>query len=537
MLIHRLKLIFFPISCMLIIIASSILGQNAHRLCAMIVVSILLLLSVALDHKYPRFLWVQLILLGIFQYITQLNWCVLLYYIMIMTIFDKKQSYKKTLPVSVLLILQYTIIRLSYVPISAYNILVTIFDFLTLIFIVFLFHYVIRAETEKQLLRDKNDYLTTHDPLTGLLNYLGYMNQIQALISKKVPFYLILLDLQNFKSFNHDGLESGNEALINLGQALTSTFPNAYGVSRYAGDRYALLLPTEYYMPDHIGALLEMDTIGYQVSYSIVTHPEESADHNQLIMKAEDKLFQIRREQWLQREEDLFRSEKMKVVGELAAGMAHEVRNPLTAIRGFVQLSKIQSYNIKPWYEVIMNEITRVTELTAEFLQFSKPHASNMRSESLTVCIERVISLSESDATSRGHQLTLEIEDDAMYIYMDRDKIVQVLLNLVRNALEAMEIPGEVKIHVSRADSKAVIQIQDTGTGIAPDQLHQIFNPFYTTKEDGTGLGLSLCQKISQDHKGSITVHSVLGEGSTFQLILPVLLDGNEVADPDHLLQ
>lgn len=188
MLIHRLKLIFFPISCLLIIIASSILGQSTHRLCAMIVVGILLLLSVTLDHKYPRFLWIQLILLGIFQYTTQLNWCVLLYYIMIMTIFDKKQSYKKTLPVSVLLILQYTIIRLSYVPISAYNILVTTFDFLTLIFIVFLFHYVIRAETEKQVLRDKNDYLTTHDPLTGLLNYLGYMNQIQALISKKFLF-------------------------------------------------------------------------------------------------------------------------------------------------------------------------------------------------------------------------------------------------------------------------------------------------------------------------------------------------------------
>lgn len=484
-----------------------------------------MLLTVLLDRRFPRLLLVQWILLGIFHYFSQLNWCVLLYYIMIMSIFGNKQSYKQTLPISMLLILQYTLIRLSYVPLTEYNILVSVFDFLTSIFLVFLFHYVIRTESEKQLLRDKNDYLTTHDPLTGLLNYLGYMNQIQELISNKTPFYLILLDLQNFKSFNHDGLESGNEALSNLGQALTFTFPNAYGVSRYAGDRYALLLPTEYYEPGRIGSLLELDVLGYQVSYSIASHPEESTDYNELIMKAEDKLFQMRREQWLQREEDLFRSEKMKVVGELAAGMAHEVRNPLTAIRGFVQLSKIQSYNIQPWYDVIMSEITRVTELTAEFLQFSKPHASNMRSESLKICVERVISLSESDAISRGHQLSLEIEDDSMYIYMDRDKIVQVLLNLVRNALEAMDTPGEVQVKVSKVDHNAVVRIKDTGSGIAPEQLQQIFNPFYTTKEEGTGLGLSLCQKIAQDHKGSITVYSVVGEGSTFTLILPVLLD------------
>nr|WP_249435796.1 ATP-binding protein [Paenibacillus sp. Marseille-Q4541] len=488
----------------------------------MLMLATIFLCSVLLDSKFPILTNFQWLTLGAFHYFTQLNWCIILYYILILSVFQEKKSYRKTLPISILIIVEYTIIRLTYVSIEPYTLFVTLFDLMTGFVVVFLLHHILRGEAEKQMLLEKNNYLATHDPLTGLLNYFGYMNEIQELIKDKSSFYLTLLDLQNFKSFNHDGLESGNEALSTVGQALTYMFPNAFGISRYAGDRYAILVPSECYTPSHIGQLLESDTLGYQVSFSITHYPEETDDFNQLIQRAEDKLFRIRREQWLQREEDLFRSEKMKVVGELAAGMAHEVRNPLTAIRGFVQLSKVQSYNIQPWYDVIMSEITRVTELTAEFLQFSKPHASNMRAESLKVCVERVISLSESDATSRGHELILDIKDDSIYIYMDRDKIVQVLLNLVRNALEAMDNPGHVIVEVSRLELNAVIRIKDTGGGISPDQLQHIFNPFYTTKDEGTGLGLSLCQKIAQDHEGSITVYSVLGVGSTFTLMLPV---------------
>lgn len=488
----------------------------------MLLFAALFLCSVLLDSRFPILLNFQWLALGFFHYFSQLNWCLILYYILILSFFHKKKSYKEALPCSILVILEYTIIRLSYVPIEPYSVFVTLYDLISAVIIVFVFHHMLRGEAEKQMLLEKNNYLATHDPLTGLLNYFGYMNKIQELIKSKASFYLILIDLQNFKSFNHDSLENGNEALSTVGQGLTHMFPNAFGFSRYAGDRYALLVPSANYTPFSIGELLESDVLGYQVSYSITCYPEETDDLNQLIQKAEDKLFRIRREQWLQREEDLFRSEKMKVVGELAAGMAHEVRNPLTAIRGFVQLSKVQSYNIQPWYDVIMSEITRVTELTAEFLQFSKPHASNMRAESLKVCVERVVSLTESDAISRGHELTLHIKDDSIYIYMDRDKIVQVLLNLVRNAIEAMDTPGHVSIEVSRLEHNAVIQIEDTGSGIEQEELQHIFNPFYTTKADGTGLGLSLCQKIAQDHEGSITVHSVPGTGSTFTLILPV---------------
>ncbi|MEF3355996.1 ATP-binding protein [Paenibacillus sp. GYB006] len=521
LLIHRIKLIFFPLGCFFIIISSCML-DTSHNEPFMFLFAALFLSSVLLDAKFPILKKFQWLMLGLFHYSTQLNWCVILYYILMLSVFDEKKRYRKTLPISILLIIEYTIVRLTYVPIGTYTLFVTIFDLISAVVVVIVFHHVLRGEAEKQKLLEENSYLAAHDPLTGLLNYFGYMNQIQELVKEKHSFYLTLLDLQNFKSFNHDGLESGNEALSTVGQALKSIFPNAFGISRYAGDRYAILIPSESYTPSHIAQLLEPDELGYQVSFSITHYPEETDDLNQLIQRAEDKLFRIRREQWLQREEDLFRSEKMKVVGELAAGMAHEVRNPLTAIRGFVQLSKVQSYNIQPWYDVIMSEITRVTELTAEFLQFSKPHASNMRAESLKVCVERVVSLSESDAISRGHELLLNIQDDSLYIYMDRDKIVQVLLNLVKNALEAMDTPGQVNLEVSRLEQNAIIRIQDTGSGIPPEMLQQIFNPFYTTKDEGTGLGLSLCQKIAQDHEGSITVHSVLGSGSTFTLILPL---------------
>jgi signal transduction histidine kinase len=265
------------------------------------------------------------------------------------------------------------------------------------------------------------------------------------------------------------------------------------------------------------------DLKGLQVTYSISIYPETAETLQQLITIAEERLFQAQRSKWIKNEEEIYRSERLRAVGELAAGMAHEIRNPLTAIRGFLQLSRGQAYNIAPWYEVIMGEVIRVTDLTAEFLQFSKPQAHLMKPERLGHCLERVLSLTESDAASRGHRISLELTGHAVMVHMDRDKIVQVLINLIRNAFEAMNDPGEVHIVLVHEGDKAYTSITDTGSGIPEKALADIFNPFYTTKEEGTGLGLSLCQKIAHDHHGEITVRSEVGIGSMFTLELPVV--------------
>jgi signal transduction histidine kinase len=130
--------------------------------------------------------------------------------------------------------------------------------------------------------------------------------------------------------------------------------------------------------------------------------------------------------------------------------------------------------------------------------------------------------LTESDAVYRGHRIILEAADDSLYVFIDRDKMVQVLVNLVRNGLEAMNESGILSIRAKREDGYAVIEIEDTGQGISLTEQAKIFQPFYTTKEDGTGLGLSICQKIAQDHGGSLDIQSVIGRGSVFSFKLPV---------------
>ncbi|WP_227013618.1 ATP-binding protein [Paenibacillus psychroresistens] len=435
---------------------------------------------------------------------------------------QKKQTYKQTLPISLLYIMLYSTVRLAYQPVNTYNLLVVVYDFIGAALIVFLYRYFVNLETEKESYKEKYALLATHDPLTKLLNYEGYINSLQAVISKQYKFVLILLDFQDFKSVNNQNISTGNELLINISLILKRLFPDAYMISRYGGDRFAITTPSKENIVNDIEELLNSDILGFQVTYSITQFPQESTLKEEIVSIAEEKLFQLKRIKWLKREEDLFRSEKMRAVGELAAGMAHEIRNPLTTIKGFMQFSKQKGYNIGPWYDIIMSEITRMNELTAEFLQFSKPNISNMKPESVTACLGRLLFLTESDAVFRGHKLILKVSDESLYVYIDRDKMVQVLVNLVRNGLEAMNEPGTLSIRANREDEYVVIEIEDTGQGISLLEQAKIFQPFYTTKEEGTGLGLSICQKIAQDHGGSLNIESVLGQGSVFRFKLPV---------------
>jgi diguanylate cyclase (GGDEF)-like protein len=485
----------------------------------MIITASMLLVSTILENKYPWLKNIQFIFLGAFHWYSQLNWSLLLYYILIITMIEHKSKFRETIPISVLLILQYTLIRLTYVsPISTDTILVTVIDIISSVLLVLLFHVTIHIESERKKLTKQNDYLTNHDALTGLYNYVGYMNRVQQIIRTNKEFLFVLCDINNFKSHNAKDIATANEILVNFSRSLLERFPNHLAASRYNGDRFAILLPST----ERIGELHNFEKLGIQITYSVTRYPKEARTFQQLIHIGEDRIFQMRREFWLRQQEEQSRSEKMKMVGELAAGMAHEIRNPLTSIQGFIQLSKNSGFNIQPWYDVIMGEITRVGELTAEFLQFSKPHVSNMRIEMIGSCMARVYSLCESEATSRGHTIHMDIADGNIMLLMDRDKIIQVLINLIRNAFQAMEQAGQINFTLDKEGEMAVITVRDNGRGIPQSEISKIFDPFYTTKEDGTGLGLSLCQKIIEDHNGHIKVESEVGSGTVFTVKLPI---------------
>ncbi|MGF9697425.1 ATP-binding protein [Paenibacillus sp. MABNR03] len=523
MLTYTMKRVIFPLGCLLVILSSYFLGRTSS-LTLMIIAGSLFVASIYGERRYPVLQKIQWIFLGLFHYFSELNWCNMLYYLLIMTMIQDKQRVVQTLPISLLLVLEYTSIRLSYVTIDAYTLLVSLFDVLTAFVIIFLYHTLINSEAEKRRLREKNYFLTLHDPLTGMLNYEGYMNALQETADKERSFFLILLNIQNFNGFNKEVEDNWSTIITGTGDSISRHFADAYGVSRYAGDRFSIILPEVAGIEERMSTMQTTDLKGLQVTYSISVYPETAETLQQLITIAEERLFQAQRSKWIKNEEEVYRSERLRAVGELAAGMAHEIRNPLTAIRGFLQLSRGQAYNIAPWYEVIMGEVIRVTDLTAEFLQFSKPQAHLMKPEKLGHCLERVFSLTESDAASRGHRISLELTGQGVMVHMDRDKIVQVLINLIRNAFEAMDDPGEVHIVLFHEGDKAYTSIRDTGSGIPEPALAEIFNPFYTTKEEGTGLGLALCQKIAHDHNGEITVRSEVGVGSTFTLELPVMI-------------
>ncbi len=516
-----MKMVIFPLGCLLVILSSYFLGLTPH-LALMICAGVLFVASIYGEKRYPVLRYIHWIFLGIFHYFSELNWCNMLYYLLIMSMIQDKQRVTQMLPLSMLMVFEYTVIRLSYVKIDSYNLLVSMFDMLAVIVFIFLYHALVNSEAEKRRLREKNRYLTIHDPLTGLLNYEGYMNVLKKTADEQRSFLLIILNIQNFNGFDKEVEDNWSQVIKATGESVSKQFADAYGVSRYAGDRYAVVLPEIQDIEERMASLLTGELKGLQVNYIISPYPGMSETLQQFITLSEDRLFQQQRSKWLKNEEEVFRSERLRAVGELAAGMAHEIRNPLTAIRGFLQLSRGQAFNIAPWYEVIMGEVTRVTDLTAEFLQFSKPQANHMKPEGVGHCLERVMSLTESDAASRGHQITLKMTGEPVVVNMDRDKIVQVLINLIRNAFEAMADPGEVHIDLLQDGDQALISITDTGSGIPENSLATIFNPFYTTKEEGTGLGLALCQKIAQDHHGKITVQSEMGIGSTFTLYLPM---------------
>ncbi|MFD0620366.1 ATP-binding protein [Paenibacillus sp. GCM10027629] len=513
---------FFVPSISVFVILSSIFLHTATNIYLLVITGCLFVFSILLDKKFPGLQPLQIILLGVFHWSSSLNWCQLLYCVLIIITIQRKKKFRDSVLTTLLYAMQYTLINLTYRPINTYQMLVSIFDILTFVIVLLLYYFVHVSEIEKKRLREKFQFLSTHDSVTGLLNYEGYMKSIQNDVKRKEPFVLLLLDLQDFKSINHESTQNGNEILAKIAQLLRSYFPNAKAMSRYAGDRFALVLPPFDNIHQEITDVLDSNMLGFQVTHSTTFFPQEAESAQEIITFAEEKLFQNRRKLWFKREENMFRTEKLKAVGELAAGMAHEIRNPLTTIKGFMQISMHHDYNIRPWFDTIMSEITRMNELTAEFLQFSKPHIGNMKPEPIAHVMDRLLYLVESEAAFRGHRIYYEPIGVSLHIHMDRDKIVQVLLNLVRNAFEAMEEPGDIYIQVSQIHNKVIIEIRDTGCGIAEHHLTKIFNPFYTTKDNGTGLGLSLCQKIAQDHGGSLEVRSTLGEGSIFRVNLPL---------------
>jgi len=220
----------------------------------------------------------------------------------------------------------------------------------------------------------------------------------------------------------------------------------------------------------------------------------------------------------------------MAAVGQLAAGVAHEINNPLTVILGFAQLTMRNIRSNDPNEKALSSierEAMRCRNLVQDLLTFSRNGEIGKKEISLTKTIEGALSLLTAQEKSRNIELVKELENGRPMILANQNQIQQVIVNLASNAIDAMPEGGRITVRSKRCHSEGEefykIQVEDTGEGIPAEICSKIFDPFYTTKEQGkgTGLGLSLAYEIIQKHQGDITVDSEIGKGSTFTITLP----------------
>jgi signal transduction histidine kinase len=219
------------------------------------------------------------------------------------------------------------------------------------------------------------------------------------------------------------------------------------------------------------------------------------------------------------------RAEHMATLGEMATGLAHEIRNPLAGIAGVIEIIGRDLPATSPARSVVKDvrqEITRINRIVTDLLQTARPHPPQVRKSDLNTTVEHAVMLGRQQALSKSTEITLRKDPSLPEVEHDSDQIHQVLLNLLLNALQAIDVNGKIAVTVELHGKNAVIEVADNGRGIAPDHLPNIFRPFYTTKGDGTGLGLSLARRIIEDHQGRIQVTSTVGKGTTFAVILPL---------------
>ncbi|MGG3281955.1 ATP-binding protein [Paenibacillus solani] len=231
-------------------------------------------------------------------------------------------------------------------------------------------------------------------------------------------------------------------------------------------------------------------------------------------------------------EQTAYQNDKLAMLGKISASIAHEIRNPLTSIRGFIQLLRphLVSLGKDEYARIILTEIDRANDIIYEFLNSSKPSAPETKIVSVPSLLKEVVLLTESEALMKGCQINLHTnKTPPAFISVDVKQIKQVILNIIKNALDAIHehhdenenITGMIDISARDTGKHICIYISDNGGGMDQNTLNHLFNPFFTTKESGTGLGLSVSYSIIRNHGGSIAVDSQVGSGTEFVITFP----------------
>ncbi|WP_309120900.1 PAS domain S-box protein [Paenibacillus sp.] len=222
-------------------------------------------------------------------------------------------------------------------------------------------------------------------------------------------------------------------------------------------------------------------------------------------------------------EELLIRSEKLSVIGQLAAGVAHEIRNPLTSLRGFTQLLRRELDPARFYYiETMLSELDRMTYIVNDFMSLSKPQLVAYRNHDLADTLRAVLLVIESEALLHNITVHWDHRGGLPPVRCDEHRMKQVFLNVLKNAIDAMPDGGAIHLKMEAVDDELLVRIRDEGPGMPKELIDRIGDPFFTTKSDGTGLGLMICHRIVEAHRGSIRFTSAPGAGTTVDIFLPI---------------
>jgi len=333
---------------------------------------------------------------------------------------------------------------------------------------------------------------------------------------ENVPIGLIAInDNQKIVSFNNVA-----EAVLGI--------PIENAIQKKAEEILPIELLTQLYNPDIKKGIVEEEldcltqdgrSIPLQVSATLLHDEDQTFLGHVLLFKDLSEVQALRKE--------IARNQRLASIGRLAAGVAHEIRNPLSSIKGFATYFKEryrENKDDQQTADIMIQEVERLNRVVGQLLEFARPINISRKPTSIPAIIEDSLRLVEREAFRKNIKIETRFSSPVNEVFIDPDRINQVLLNLYLNAIEAMENGGRLNVVLLLDEEKKWIKIsvKDTGTGIKKEELAHIFDPYFTTKPSGTGLGLAIVHNIIDAHDGKVEVESSPGNGATVTLFLPI---------------
>jgi signal transduction histidine kinase len=397
---------------------------------------------------------------------------------------------------------------------------------------------------DKVFFRGKYDYQKTLKELSLVARSIAGLDE---LLDKVLTAIVSVIKLNNASVYVLDKRGGKYFARKTIGVDIKRALPENDDIIKYLASRKEAVMYDEVSkVPGNISGF--MKEIGAAIIFPIITKDElvgflclgeklsgevysdEDIDLlttlcNQMGVSIENAMLY---EDALEAQKKLYQADKLATVGALAAGLAHEIKNPIAAIKGFSQvIGKAVEENdaeaIKDFKDVVPRQLDRINEIVEKLLTLSRPPKLEKKKIDINVLLNEIVRLVEKQALKQRVEIVKSFEDLPQTL-ADPEQLTQAFLNLILNAIQSMPDGGQIEIRTKfMGTDRIVVEIIDNGMGIPKEKRSKIFDPFYTTKAGGSGLGLSVTQKIIIDHHGKIEVDSEVGKGTAFTVVLPIV--------------